>query len=129
MTDSLRLAGFVLTAALAAFVLRPIHQQAGSAVALAAGAMLLFSALEYLAPVVTALQSLSEKAGLESGTVQALLRLIALAYLTEFAAQACQDAGESGLAAKAGFCGKMLLLAQTLPLITQIGEMTLALAP
>ena len=63
------------------------------------------------------------------GTVQMLVRLVGMAYVTEFAAQACRDAGEEGLAAKAALCGKMLLLAQTLPLILEIGDLTLSLAP
>lgn len=129
MTDALRMAGFAAAAALMAFLLRPAHQQAGTAVSLAAGAMVLFAALSHLGPAVEALQNLSRKAGLGDGVVATLLRLIAIAYLSEFAAQACQDAGESGLAAKAAFCGKALLLAETLPLILEIGEMALALVP
>ena len=96
MTDALRMAGFAAAAALMAFLLRPAHQQAGAAVSLAAGAMVLFAALSHLGPAVEALQNLSRKAGLGDGTVATLLRLIAIAYLSEFAAQACQDAGESG---------------------------------
>lgn len=129
MSEALRMAGFAAAAALIAFVLRPAHQQAGAAVALAAGAMVLFAALRYLAPAVETLRSLSERAGLGENTVATLLRLIAIAYLSEFAAQACRDAGESGLAAKTAFCGKALLLAETLPMILEIGEMALALVP
>ena len=45
MSGALRLAGFVLAAALFAFTLRAAHKAAGAAVALAAGVMLFFFAL------------------------------------------------------------------------------------
>ncbi|MBR5428913.1 MAG: hypothetical protein IK116_00130 [Firmicutes bacterium] len=129
MNEALRAAGFAVTAAMAAFSLRAVNRQAGAGVALAAGLMLFFTAVTQGAAAAEALQSLSRQSGVGEGTVTLLLKLIAMAYVTEFAAQACRDAGEEGLAARAALCGKMLLMAQTLPLILEIGQMTLSLAP
>ena len=129
MSGALRLAGFVLAAALFAFTLRAAHKAAGAAVALAAGVMLFFFAATQLAPAVEALQSLAQRAGIGADTAALLLKLTGMAYVTEFTVQACRDAGEEGLAEKAALCGKMLLFAQTLPLIVEIGELTLSLTP
>ena len=129
MSGALRLAGFVLAAALFAFTLRAAHKAAGAAVALAAGVMLFFFAATQMAPAVEALQSLAQRAGIGTDTAALLLKLTGMAYVTEFAVQACRDAGEEGLAEKAALCGKMLLFAQTLPLIVEIGELTLSLTP
>ncbi len=129
MTEALRMAGFAAAAAMLSFTLRSAHRQAGAAAAMAAGLMLFFFALTQLGTAVEALRSLSERAGIGQQTVTLLLKLVAMAYVTEFAVQACRDAGEDGLAGKAALCGKMLLMAQTLPLILEIGEITLALAP
>ena len=129
MSDSLRVAGFAVTAAMICFALRAAHRQAGAAAALAAGLMLFFCAVTQMTAAVDALQSLSRKAGVGEGTVMLLLKLVAMAYVTEFSAQACRDAGEEGLGMKAALCGKMLLMAQTLPLIAEIGEIALGLVP
>ena len=129
MTESLRAAGFAAAAAMICFTLRSAHRQAGEAVAVAAGLMLLFSAMTQAAAAMEAMNDLSRMAGLGQDAVALLLKLVAMAYITEFSAQACRDAGEEGLAGKAALCGKMLLLAQTLPLITEIGKTTLALVP
>ena len=129
MTETLRMAGFAAAAAMLSFTLRAAHRQAGAAAAMAAGLMLFFFALTSMAPVVEALKALSERAGVGRQTLTLLLKLVAMAYVTEFAVQACRDAGEDGLAGKAALCGKMLLMAQTLPLITEIGELTLNLIP
>ena len=129
MTEALRMAGFAAVAAMLSFTLRSAHRQAGASAAMAAGLMLFFFALTQLGTAVEALRSLSDRAGIGPQTVTLLLKLVAMAYVTEFAAQACRDAGEDGLAAKAALCGKMLLMAQTLPLISEIGELTLSLIP
>lgn len=129
MTDALRAAGFALTAAMAAFALRGVHRQAGAAVALSAGLMLFFFAVTQLGQAAEALNNLSRRAGVGQETVAMLFKLLGMAYVTEFAVQACRDTGEEGLAAKASLCGKMLLLAQTLPLILEIGDLTLSMAP
>lgn len=123
------MAGFAAAAAMIAFTLRAAHREAGAAVAIAAGLMLFFSAVTQLSAAVETIKTLSQKAGVGDGALTLLMKLTGMAYITEFAAQACRDAGEEGLAAKAALCGKMLLMAQTLPLILEIGEMTLALVP
>jgi stage III sporulation protein AD len=91
--------------------------------------MLLSAAVTQIAPVVQALQDFSREAGLQSDTIALLLRLISMAYLTEFSVQACRDAGEDGLAQKAALAGKILLAAQTVPLITAIGALAMDMLP
>jgi stage III sporulation protein AD len=129
MTEALRIAGFSAAAAMLCFTLRAANRQAGAAAAMAAGLMLFFAAVSQLSMVTETMQSLSRQAGVGDETMRLLLKLIAMAYITEFSAQACRDAGEEGLASKAALCGKMLLMAQTLPLISEISHLTLALAP
>ena len=97
-----------------------------AAAALAAGMMLFFFAVTRLSQAANALRALAEKSGVENEMLMLMLKMVGLAYITEFSVQACQDAGENGLAAKAGLCGKMLLMLETLPLITRIGELVLS---
>ena len=129
MNEALRLAGFAVLAALGAFALRAVHRQAGAAVALAAGMMLFLTAVTRAQGAVDALETFSRRAGLSSGTAQTLIRLVGMAYVTEFAVQACRDAGEEGLAAKAALGGKIRLRLETLPLVMEIGDLALSLSP
>ena len=129
MKEALQAAGFAVAAAMICMILRTAHRQAGAAAAIAAGLMLFFSAVKGLSAAAEAMNALSRRAGVGQETVGLLLKMTAMAYISEFSVQACRDAGEDGLAAKAGLCGKLLLMAQTLPLITEIGELTLSLAP
>ena len=126
MNEALKTAGFALIAALISFTLRAAHQQAGAAAALSAGIMLFFFSVTRLSQGAEMLQGLAHRSGVENDMLLLMLKMVGLAYVTEFSVQACQDAGENGLAAKAGLCGKTLLMLETLPLIAQIGEMVLS---
>lgn len=127
MTDTLRFAGFAVLSALAACLLRTLQKEMGMAAALAGGLMLLLFAVRTVSPAVESLLTLSGRAGLRDETTQRLLQMVGIAYITEFISGFCADAGEPGLGAKAAFCGKMLLLVQTVPLVMEIGEMALQL--
>lgn len=129
MNEALKVAGFSVSAALIAFTLRSAGKQAGAAAALAGGVMLFFFAVTRLGAAAEMLRALAEKAGVENAILLRMLKLVGLAYIAEFSVQACRDAGESGLAAKAALCGKILLMLETLPLIARIGEMVFSLVP
>lgn len=129
MTNLAKLLGLILLGALCAMLVMAANREAGKAVRLCASVILITALLQQMQPVVQALQAFSVRAGLESGTLSLLMRLMAMAYLTEFAAQACRDAGEEGMAQKAALAGKVLLAAQTVPLVSRIGEMAFSLLP
>ena len=129
MTALWKICTFALISALCALMVHAHQKQAGRLVSLCAGMMLLSAAVTQITPVVQALQDFSREAGLQNDTISLLLRLISMAYLTEFAAQACRDAGEEGLSLKAALAGKILLAAQTVPLVTEIGQLALGFLP
>lgn len=129
MTALWKICAFALISALCALMVHAHQKQAGNLVSLCAGMMLLSAAATQITPVVQALQDFSREAGLQSDTIRLLLRLICMAYLTEFSAQACRDAGEEGLAMKTALAGKILLAAQTVPLITAIGSLAMDMLP
>lgn len=129
MTVLWKICAFALISALCALMVHAHHRQAGRLVSLCAGMMMLSFAVTQITPVVQALQDFSREAGLQSDTIALLLRLISMAYLTEFSVQGCRDAGEEGLAMKCALAGKILLAAQTVPLITEIGTLAMDMLP
>ena len=67
-----------------------------------------------------AVELLKEIAGLMDTNNQyigLILRIIAIAYIAEFGAQICADAGESAIASKIELAGKVLILITSMPVI------------
>ena len=127
--DALRIAGFAITAAALCLLVRAAQPELAALVSMAAGGMVLLFALDALTPVTDTLRGIAAQSGLESGYLAALLKVLGVAYLTELAAQACRDLGESGLALQVGFGGKAIILAIAAPILGGLLKMILSLAP
>lgn len=109
-------------------VVRAQQPQMAALCALAAGLLLLLSAMGTLADVQGLFTRLSELGGLEDGYLQTLLKVLGVSYAAEMAAQTCQDLGEGGLAAKISLAGKLCVFTLTAPMMLSLLEMILELA-
>ena len=88
-----RYLGAAVGAAVIAMTLRGGHRAMGGAFALAAGAALLLALLEPLGQAVSTLKGIAGAAQMEEGRLALSLKLLGVSFASEFAAQACRDAG------------------------------------
>jgi len=96
-------------------------------VMLAAGALIFLRVLPSLSTLLAAFTTLAEQAGLQVEYLTLLLKIIGLAYLAEFGAQICRDAGEGAAALKIEFAAKVAILLLALPVIASVIRSVLAL--
>ncbi|MCL2851221.1 MAG: stage III sporulation protein AD [Firmicutes bacterium] len=59
----------------------------------------------------------------------ALLRIIGIGYLTEFAANICEDAGNTAMSKKVTLAGKVLILVLALPIINNLIDVIISVLP
>jgi stage III sporulation protein AD len=62
---------------------------------------------------------------MDSVYITTILKVIGIAYLADFGAQLCKDAGESAIAAKIELGGKILILLLAIPILTALMELIL----
>ena len=101
-------------------VLREARPEMAAVLSLAAGAVLMLGVLGGVQEVTAAMRSLSGRVGLEGTYVSTLLRVISIAYLAQFGAQACRDAGAGGIADKVELCGKVAVLSIAAPVVVSL---------
>ncbi len=116
----------VVTAFLATMLRRNQPEQA-MAVSLFAGVLLVVAVIGQVAPLFGNIRDMLESSGMSGAYIGVLFKALGICVITQLASDACRDAGEQGLAAKAEFAGKMTLLSLALPLFEQIGELALSL--
>lgn len=92
-----------------------------------AGILILTLVMGELSPILTMLQNLSEKMGVSSKFFLILLKITGVAYLTEFGANVCKDAGETAVASKVELAGKVLIIGLSIPILTTLMETLLGL--
>lgn len=110
-------------------VVRQQQPEIAKLCALAAGVMLLLSALESISGVQATFRRIAVMSGMHEGYLSLLLKVLGIAYVAEFAAQTCADMGEDGLAMKVSLCGKLAIFALAAPMLLSLLEMILELVP
>ena len=93
------------------------------------GAIIFLFLVEHIARVVQILQEMTVRANVNMLYLDTLLRIIGIAYISEFGAQVCRDAGEGATASKIELAGKVLILALAMPLVVVVLETITGLIP
>ena len=120
VTDVLKLCGFGLLAVILCVVVRQLKPESAVFVNIAAGVMILITAVKTLSPSVKAIGELAESAGISGGFAEILLKALAISYITALSADCARDAGEAALGSKLELAGRVSIAALSLPVFTQL---------
>lgn len=112
--------GLLLCAAMLAVVLRGQRPELALGLSLAAGAVVLVMLLGQVTPLLSSVRQLLQGGGIPTQYISVVLKATGICLLTQLTADTCRDAGETALASKAELAGRLLLLALTVPLFTDI---------
>lgn len=110
-----------------ALLLKPIRPELSLLTLLATGVLILLALLGKLSGIFDSIRELTVSYGIESSSFSALLKILAIAYLAQFGAELCRDAGAGAVAAKVELGGRILILASVLPVAVSALETAAAL--
>ena len=69
------------------------------------------------------LNEITGKINLDLSFTGIILKIIAIAYVCEFSAQLCKDAGETAIATKVELAGKIMILFTSAPIMLSLLEL------
>lgn len=118
--DMVKLVAIAILAAMMIIALKTVRPEVSLTLSLASGAVLLFIALSWAVEALGSLQVLSQRYALDPAFLSSALKIVGIAYMGEFGAQLCRDAGQGSLASKVELGGKILILTMTLPMVEEI---------
>lgn len=93
------------------------------------GVMIFLILIGQIERIITMLKQLAVNSGLDMIYVETILKIIGIAYISEFGAQISKDAGQGAIASKIELAGKVLILLMAIPIITAIIKTVLGLLP
>lgn len=96
-------------------------------VSLAAGAIILLRILPAFSSLWQSLSRMGAEIGVDAYYLELLLKIIALAYLSEFGAQLCRDAGQGAAALKVEMAAKLCVVMLALPILGALTSSVLSL--
>lgn len=89
---------------------------------IATSLLILLLAVDKLAVVLKGIQTIQEHLSIHAAYIQALLKIIGITYVAEFASDICKDAGYGTLAGQIGIFSKLSILAVSMPVLTALLE-------
>ncbi len=99
---------------------RSYKAELGVLTALTTAFLLLFYTVPALNDVVSEIKSLAENASIDSIYIKSVIKIIGIAYITQFSAELARDANETLLSKKLELAGKIGIIALMMPIISSL---------
>lgn len=119
----IKILGVGLITAVLAVILRKSSEPQAIAVSVAGGLIITAFVIGDLTAVLKTIKDLALRDGISEQYILMLVKVIGIAYITEFMAETACDAGEKAIGAKIRFGGKVTILALCTPVIINLLSM------
>ncbi len=103
-------------------VLKQYQPEFAVVASLVACIFIIMFSFEKVQTIITLLENLINKVGINKDFFVVLLKITGIAYLVEFASNICSDAGEKAIASKVEFAGKLIIVTMSIPIISTLIE-------
>jgi stage III sporulation protein AD len=127
--DIMKIVMVGIIAAILAVLLRDERPEIAFVISIVTGLVIFVFLITKLNSVMTVLKYFAAKANIDVLYFSTILKVIAIAYITEFGAQICRDAGEGAIASKIEFAGKVLIMVIAIPILAALMDIMIKIIP
>lgn len=108
--DIFRIILIALLATVMILIIKQTRPELAILVSVITVSILFLFSIDKIGQVVELLNRLADRAGISGEFIGIILKIIGIAYVTEFGANICRDVGESAIASKVQFAGKCVIM-------------------
>ncbi|MCL6610968.1 MAG: stage III sporulation protein AD [Peptococcaceae bacterium] len=127
--EIMQVVGLGLVAAVLAVVLRHNRPEMAMFLSIAVGIIIFAALIGKIGSVLDVLRELSSRANLSMIYLGTILKIVGIAYIADFGAQICRDAGEGAVASKIEFAAKILVLVLAVPIVLAVLNSLIRVVP
>jgi stage III sporulation protein AD len=127
--DILQIVGLGIVATVIILVLKAQRPEIALQVSILAGVAIFMLVVSKISSVVEVLNSYAARVDIDTSYIATLFIIIGIAYIAEFGAEVCKDAGESAVASKIELAGKVVIVVLAIPIITSLLDLIIKIMP
>lgn len=127
--DILQIIGLAIVATVIIAVLKAQRPEIAIQISIAAGIIVFTMILGKITAVIELLNSYAQKVDIDTIYLSTLLKIVGIAYIVEFGAEVCKDAGEGAIASKVELAGKVVIIVLAVPIITSLLDLIIRIMP
>lgn len=116
-----------LVTVFANIILKQIKPEIAILINIAGGILLVALIVGLMSDVLSNFYNIFKTTGINNTLLLPIIKIVGVGYLCEFGANICQDAGSSSIADKILFCGKIVILILSFPIIESVMDVVLEL--
>lgn len=83
-------------------------------------ALIFFIVIDPLKEIITFLQTVADKANIDTVYIGIVLKILAIAYIASFSSALCRDANVDSLAGQIDFAGRIMILVLAIPILMAV---------
>ncbi|MCL4441870.1 MAG: stage III sporulation protein AD [Firmicutes bacterium] len=127
--DIMQVVGLGLVVAVLAVILRGSKPEMAVLLSISAGIIIFLAMIGRINSVLEVIKDLSARANLSMVYLGTILKIVGIAYVADFGAQICRDAGEGAVASKIEFAAKIIVLVMAVPIVVAVLNSLLKVVP
>ncbi|MBC5637177.1 stage III sporulation protein AD [Ornithinibacillus sp. BX22] len=127
--DIIQIVTLGIIASILYIILKDMRGPFAFLIILITGIALFIAVISQIGSIIRLIESLGQKAAINSMYIETILKIIGIAYITELGASITKDAGLSAVASKIELAGKIFILLLAIPIITAVVEAILNFLP
>lgn len=125
----LQIVGIGIVATVIIIVLRTQKPEIAVQVSIVTGVVIFMLLATKLSAVIDLLGRYADRADIKPVYFTTVLKITGIAYIAEFGAEVCRDAGESSIASKIELAGKVTIVVLAVPIITSLLDLIIKVMP
>lgn len=114
--DIFKIIGIGFLTLIVSIILKEYKKEYAIYSGLIGGAIIIFFSLETINSIIKFIKEFS--LNYNNGFIEILLKITGISILTEYAVSICKDSGESSIANKIDFGGKIIVISMSIPIIS-----------
>lgn len=121
--EILKIVALALTGVILSALMKSINKEISIYIILATVILLFLSVIDKLTDIFHFLEGIYDNVTYGRTFFPVILKVLAVAYITDFTAQLCKDAGEATIGSKVELAGKIIIFYLAMPILTAILEL------
>lgn len=118
--EIIKIIGIALTGVLTISLVKNVRPEFGVYILIATVVIIFFMIADKITAVLSFLQSVYGQVTYGQTFFPILLKILAIAYMADFTAQLCKDAGEGAIGNKVEFAGKVIIFYLSIPIFIAV---------
>lgn len=127
--EILQIVGLGIVATVLITVLRNQKPEMAVQISIVTGVAIFLLLASKLSAVLELLGGYADRVGINAVYFTTVLKIVGIAYIAEFGAEVCRDAGESSIASKIELGAKVMIVLLAVPIVTSLLDLITNIMP